>query len=257
MKLTVLCPGIRPSNWQRLYDSVKESFSGEWELIFISPYELPDSLKNKDNVKLINDWGSPIRCQQRGLLEAQGEYITWAADDGYFAKLSLDIGFHKLGDSDYKTLVMGKYIEGVDDGKSVMKDDWYYVLTNHDGCKLKYLTKGFYMLNVGIVSRKLLLEVGGWDCQFEVCPMSYNDLAVRLQNYGVKFIIQNEIMFYCSHLPGHLGDHGPIHDAQTLHDEPLFKLIYDKDEQAVNRIKIDLDNWKEVPERWERRFGKI
>jgi hypothetical protein len=61
-------------------------------------------------------------------------------------------------------------------------------------------------------------------------------------------------MFKCSHMPGHEGDHGPVHDAQVYHDQPIFTLMYwDKDKSQ--RVMIDLDNWKLSPDRWERRFG--
>lgn len=257
-QLSVLCPGIRPQNWVKLYNSIGESFSGRWEIVFISPYGLPPQLKEKQNVTHISDFGTPIRCQQRGLIESNGEWITWAADDGFYLNNALNIGFIKLAaeNMNKKVLVMGKYIEG-HDHNGVMKDNPYYVLSNHDASFSKYLPKNYLMLNVGIVSRETLLEVGGWDCQFEVCPMAYNDLAVRLQNHGVRFLIQDEIMFKCGHMPGHEGDHGPIHDAQVDHDQPLYQQIWTAGREVERRIFIDLDNWKNTPERWERRFGKI
>jgi len=230
-KLTVLVPGIRTAN------------------CFISPYDLPEDLKKFKNVRLINDWGTPMRCQQIGLTEAKGDYITWAADDGTFLPNALDVGFKKLGD--YKTVVMGKYTESEKFDKSMLTNE-YYILNNHDASK--NIPDNCWMLNVGLVSRKLLLEVGGWDCQFEVCPMAYNDLAIRLQNYGCKFVIQNELMFKCSHMPGHTGDHAPIHDGQVLHDQPLFNDIYSSPD-ARERVFIDLDNWKKSPEKWSRRFA--
>lgn len=255
VNLTVICPGIRPQKWQKLYDSVGSSFSGSWEIIFIGPYGLPESLINKPNVKYIEDWGTPIRCQQIGLINSQGDWINWAADDGYFHPQSMDIAFEKLKkvNFDYKTVVMGKYLEGSLQYFTMLADE-YYVLSNHEGSHKVKLPAHYLMLNLGLVSRKLLLEVGGWDCQFEVCPMAYNDLAIRLQNYGCPFIIQNEIMFSCKHLPGRAGDHGPIHDAQIDHDEPLFRTIYNQDD-AMQRVKIDINNWKNVPDRWERRFN--
>lgn len=252
MKLSVICPGIRNKNWLNLYNSVKEAFSGTFELIFVGPYPLPDELKKFDNVKYIQDWGSPIRCQQIGLINSSGDYITWAADDGEFIKGSLDIAFSKIEET---SLVMGKYYEGNNDGDMPMQEDKYYILSNHDATKVKWIPVGYYMLNVGIVRRVDLLNIGGWDCQFEVCPMSYNDLAIRLQKAGIKFIIQNEMMFKCSHLPGHAGDHGPIHDGQIDHDQPLFSKIYGTN-ASLNRIKINLNNWEDSPKRWTRRFGK-
>lgn len=237
--------------------SVASSFFKEWEIIFISPYPLPIELKDKKNVRIIEDWGSPIRCQQRGLIAAKGDWITWAADDGVFLPNALDIAYKKLEEvkfDPYK-VVMGKYYEGNNDGDMPMQNDEYYILNNHDATRIKWIGSSFYMLNVGLVSREVLLEVGGWDAEsFQVCPMAYNDLAVRLQRNNVEFIIQNEMMFKCSHMPGLEGDHAPIHNAQIDYDQPLFRRIY-SEQKSQQRIKIDLFNWKKAPSKWEMRFG--
>jgi hypothetical protein len=263
VKLTCICPGIRTANWKKLYDSMfKACKKHEWEMVFVGPYDLPPELEGKHNIVYIKDWASPIICQQKGLLASTGEYITWAADDGYFLENSLDVGFSLIAEqgsrgaeNNYKIVVMGKYTEG-DGNTEHMKGNDYYVLTNHESSTFREIPKGTYMLNVGLVSRKLLLEVGGWDCQFEVCPMAYNDLAIRLQKFGCPFVIQNELMFSCSHLPGHMGDHGPIHDGQVLHDQPLFEKIWNpRSTPPKTRIHIPVDTFKDMPTRWERRFG--
>lgn len=260
MILTVVCPGIRTQNWQKLYRSILKAYPkasfGDFEIIFVGPYPLPEILRGFKHIRYIQDWGSPVRSQQIGLVNAYGDWITWAADDGEYLPYTLDVAMAKLGyyDFDPTKIIMGKYFEGDGNTSSMGKND-YYVLSNHDASRSKWLPKEYLMLNCGIVSRRLLFDLGGWDCGFEVCPMAYNDFAIRAQNYGAKFIIQDEIMFKYSHMPGHSGDHGPIHDAQILKDQPLFKNIYSQNE-CTGRTKIDINNWKHCPERWERRFGK-
>lgn len=260
MRLSILLSGIRVPNWLKLYTSISKSYTKpDWELIIVSPYELPVELKDKDNIQWFQDWGSPCRCQQIALTYAQGEWITWASDDGTFIENSLNIGFDLLsGDQwrwDYKTIIIGKYREGDGDTSGMVRDE-YYLLNNHLGSVCKYLPPDTPLLNVGLVSRKLLLEVGGWDSiKFEVLPIAYNDLAVRLKNYGCKFILQQEVMFECSHEPGMTGTHGPIHCAQVFRDEPMFKLIYNRP-GSKERIEIDINNWQKSPERWVRRFGE-
>lgn len=267
VELSVLVPGIRSHKWQALYDSIGESFSGSWEMVIIGPFEPSEELMSKGNVIYIKDFGSPIRCQQIGLLQCNGEYVTWAADDGVYFPKSLDIGFNLLHNSDkinkdipfHHNLVMGMYYEGytgvVTPNLVHMGEEPYYILNNHtQNMRLINLPPDTFMLNVGIVSTKLLKEVGGWDCCFEVCPCSYNDLAIRLQKYGVNFIIQHDIMYHCTHMPVRSGDHGPIHDAQTQHDEPLFRQIYSSAEYK-DRTKVNIESWKNCPEIWTRRFG--
>lgn len=254
MRLTVLVPSIRKDNLPRLYKSVRDSFTGQFEFIVIGPYGVPDVLKDAPGVKWIEDWGSPLRAQQRGLTEATGEYITWAADDGWYLPEALDKAFELLQGKDYKTVVMGKYQEG-DRKNDHMEKPEYYLLNNHHGSQTVFLPENCWMLNCGILSRKILYELGGWDAKnFQTCPPGYNDLAIRLQNYGCKFIIQEEMMFACTHLPGETGDHGPIHRVQTMRDEPMFKEIWNHP-YFSKRIAIDLNNWQQSPARWENRFG--
>lgn len=254
VKLSVLVPSIRPNNLQKLYDSIKTAFSGEFEMIVIGPYGLPDSLKSVPNVTFIEDWGPPLRAQQIGLIAAKGEYISWCADDGVCLPDSYDEAFRLLEGQDYKTVIMGKYQEGEKKDDHMEGND-YYVLTNHVQSTCFFIPEGTLMLNCGLISKKILLELGGWDAgAFHTCPPGYNDLAVRLQNYGCKFIIQTSMMFECSHLPGNMGDHGPIDSVQRMRDEPMFKEIWSHP-YFSKRLAINIDNWKKAPSKWVARFG--
>jgi hypothetical protein len=253
MKLSCILPGIRPGNWLRLYESIKSSFSGEFELVIISPYDLPKSVVNIPNIKAIKDYGTPVRCMDIGLENCSGDFITWAADDGYFIGKSLDMAVSSLEGKE-KAVVVGTYTEGSADNP-FMRSKSYYYINYHDGSRNKFIDNDCLMVMEGVIPKALLTEMGGWDTKFEVCPMAFCDLSVRMFRHGVSFIFQNDPMFKCSHMPGHEGDHGPVHDGQVLHDEPIFKSIYSS-EKEINRIKIPLDNWKESPEVWTRRFNK-
>lgn len=254
MKLTLICPGIRTDNWIKSYNSIGKSFSGEYEVIFIGPHNLPKELEGLDNVRFIQDFGPPLKCQQMGLVEAKGEYISWFADDGFYLPGALDEAFKLLEDKDYKTVVMGKYQEG-DRKDGHMEENPYYILNNHVQSTCYFIPENTWMLNCGLLSKKILLELGGWDAfNFHTCPPGYNDLAIRLQKYGCEFLVLEPLMFSCTHLPGHAGDHGPIHDTQTLRDEPKFKEIWNHP-YFSKRLAIDINNWKIAPKKWQARFG--
>ena len=251
MKLSCILAGIRPGNWLRLYNSIASAFSGEWELIIISPYDLPIAMRDKANVKIIKDFGTPVRCMDIGLANCTGEFITWAADDGYFLGKSLDTAVASLEGKD-NSVVIGKYYEGAGDNPFMNSKSYYYI-NYHDSSRSQFIDNNCLMVMEGVVPAKLLREMGGWDTSFEVCPMAFCDLSVRLFRHGAEFQFQEENMFKCSHMPGHEGDHGPVHDAQVEHDEILFRKIY-RDENEKERKIIPLDNWKSSPEKWTRRF---
>ncbi len=259
--ITILIPGIRTELWEGVYKSIERSFKGTFELVLVGPYELPASLQNKKNITFIKSFMSPIACRQQGLLAAQGDWICYAADDVLFLEGSLDRALSIVAQNnfDYKTVVVGKYLEDVDHIKTdnlLMRQDPYWSLSFHTGLKsiLRPFMNNFYLINTGLVSRQLMFEIGGWDCQFEACAMACVDLSLRLQIYGCNPILQHEPIFQSTHLPGLMGDHAPIHNGQTQHDEPLFFQIW-SNSRAINRAVISLNTWKLCPERWERRFG--
>lgn len=255
IKLTVICPGIRPQNWIRLYNAIGTSFSGSWEIIFIGPYGLPVELEAKDNVMFIESQRSPIACQQIGLIESRGEFISWASDDGVYLPMILDKAVELLEPEPYTTIVTSKYFEG-GDPNGEMGGEGYYRLWNHDSMQLPGVPKDCYMLNCGVVSRSLLVQLGGWDSYlFGVCPLAYTDFAIRAHKFGCKFILQEEVMFSCGHMPGTTGDHASVHYQQTDIDQPLFTGMYSTPGIYLTRQNIPLSNWKRSQEVWLQRFG--
>jgi hypothetical protein len=149
-------------------------------------------------------------------------------------------------------IIVSKYLEG--DNPTSMDTNDYYYLRFHQSMMLKGVPNDAMLLNCGMVSRKMLLELGGWDAsKFEVLPLAYTDFSIRALKYGAKFIIQNDPVCTCTHMPGMTGDHGPIHTAQTFRDMPMFQMLYCK---PTDRMIIDINNWQKSPERWVRRFGE-
>lgn len=254
--ISVLIPSIRSSLLEGVYNSLKESCHEKWELIVIGPYDLPDALKEYTNINYIYDMGSPIRSRQRGLIAAQGRYICYAADDVLFYPNSLDIAYKKLLFRPYNDLVVGKYMEGKEDNPEMQSDN-YWNLYHHDFLKplLSDTQRNYKLINTGLISTALMMEIGGFDCSFEACAMACCDLSIRLQNYGANIILQQEPIFHSTHLPAHEGDHKPIHTAQVGHDMPLFQMMYCTDE-GKKRTKIDINNWENTSDYWTRRFGE-
>ena len=250
MDISILIPGIRPDLWKSVYDSVQDCFHGTWEIVFAGP-SFPSNLSGVPNIKWIHSLASPMVCRQMALIEARGDYICYAADDVTFCAKALDEAYITMVGRDHMDFVVGKYAEG--EGTKMLHDPYWHL--NHHGFLQQIMgpyRKDYFLVNTGLIPRKLMIDIGGFDCQFECCAMGCCDLSLRLQIHGAKGILQNNPFFTSTHLPGLAGDHGPIHDAQTQHDMPLFLDIW---KSQLNRTLVPLDNWKQQPERWERRFG--
>lgn len=260
--VSIIIPGIRPELWSKVYRSIASSCTKSWEVIFVGPADANDMF-GLENVKFIKSHASPMVCRQKALLAAKGDWICYAADDCTFLPDSLNIALEKAGDVrvNPNNVIVGKYLEDVDEVKldnPLMRQDPYWFLNFHTGLHsiLRPFMKNYYLINTGLVSRKLMLEIGGFDCQFEACAMACVDLSLRLQIFGAKCILQNEPIFKSTHLPGHAGDHGPIHDAQTQHDEPLFFRVWG-DIAGIRRTVIDVNNYTRYDVPWQRRFGNV
>jgi hypothetical protein len=253
-KLSIILPGIRTKNWRKFYNSVMDSFSDSFEIIIVSPYDLPDDLKSLDNIKIIKDYGSPSRCQQIGLVHCEGEFVTWGADDGWFLNNSLDeaLGFWANNATSDKDIVTCKYTEGSNYSPDMLQD-FYYKINHADGLRSVFVPNDYWVLNVGILKTDYAKQIGGWDSIFEITTISHMDFAVRTQRDGAKYFMMEHPIFVCDHMPGTMGDHGPVHYAHIEHAEPLFRKIYNSS-SSLERVKIDLNNWEDTPSIWKRRF---
>ena len=256
MHISIIIPGIRTQNWVQIYNDISKSCKKfTWEIIFVGPYDLPTELKNKNNIQYFKDWGCPTRCRQIAFRHMKGDYMCYGADDTFFIEDKLDDAFKLVCQKDYKTVLIGKYLESSNPSPD-MYDDKYYKASHHFSSmfyRWPEQIKNYYLILSGLISKQLLYEVGGWDTQFQACAMAGIDLGFRLQNLNINTIIGTEPIFHATHCPGTTGDHAPIHYA-TLEDMKLLDLIYSAP-NSLNRIRVDLNNWMLSPEIWKKRFS--
>lgn len=267
MQLSIVMPGIRPHLWQTAYDSMRRAYSGQFELIIVTPDNLAGVRHLIDtgvmnNVRYVDDLGSPVRCLAKGISVARAPWIAWASDDGIFEPGSFDVAFEMLkkfheadGGAANSYAVTGRYTEGTPETQAgdMLRDDYYYV-HGHDDLNELPLPKDFLALNgTWLIHRDDLSRVGGLDCSFETLAIAFNDLAVRLQTAGVEILLQPGCAVKFGHMPGETGDHGPVHRAHFDHDLPVFQELYSKPDQGASR---KIKKWNQAPEVWERRFGK-
>lgn len=248
--LSVCLPSIRLENLTRLYHSIKQSVGNyTFEMSVVSPYDQPDHMK-LENVTWQKDFGCPTRACQLSVINAKGKFLAWGADDGWFLGNHLEHIITTLdGTNDPKAVVVSKYIEG---GREAPNEESLHV-NYHDPVRSPYYDWSYLIFGMSFMSLEYFLDLGGFDCQFEVCPMAFIDLGVRATRDGARIIPYFVNVFECTHFEGTTGDHGPIHYAQIDHDQPLYGQIYNNPD-CVNRTKIPLDNWKLTPDRWARRF---
>ena len=90
--ISILIPAIRTIRWLPLYNSIKLAAKRyNWELVLVSPFDLPEELKEYNNIRLIKEYGQVSRAVQRGMLELGSDLVFLTVDDCTLVEDSLDL----------------------------------------------------------------------------------------------------------------------------------------------------------------------
>lgn len=237
--LSIIIPSIRTEGWKSLVEQIAVAAGNyTFEVIFVGPKYNPD-VDEFLNVKYVRDFGSPNRCQQIGLLLAEGRFVTWLVDDFETGPFDINKFLDLIYNEGEDTVIIGNYNEaGV-----VAVSDFSIKHCYGGGWKVN---SSWQIFNVAFVRRSYLEKFGGFDCKYQVTCFGHTDLAARLQKIGCKVINNNINIGGVKHIPGTSGDHGPVHHAQVNDDQPLFNRSTDQLFQA----RVKLDNWKEADSVW-------
>ena len=252
--ISLLIPAIRTPNWKTLYDSVFLACKKyKWQIIFVSPFDLPEELRDKENIKLIKSLGSVTRCVQIGVPKCDSDLFFLTVDDCTFAEDSLDAALDKFKEkcsfTDAMAMMYGE-------GGNLMDPKYWSVSSIGNLCHLPGIDNTWKIANQCIMHKEYFIELGGLDCRFEYLDKPIHDFMFRLQRAGGKIEVAPKHCCIASWFETTSGDHAPIHHAQIDHDTPLFNAMYCDPNTYQERIKIDFKNYLEYDKIWKRRFSK-
>jgi hypothetical protein len=252
--VSIVMPGIRPQNWEASFHSILDATSHQFELIIVSPFELPSTLLKYSQIKIVKDFGSPARANQIGVSLAVGKILyPNHSDDALFLPKAIDDNINlllSLGDSK-KNIVTCKYSESQGfSHPNRFQPDEYYLLKNAYPLKKELIPDNWYILNGPFWHREYFVSLGGYDCIFQVCPIAHADLALRAHIDGANIVLSQIPITKNDH---NQSDHGPIEFCQINIDGPI---LYQKYLAPFNSIQknIPIDNWKKAPTIWNLRF---
>jgi hypothetical protein len=250
MDISIIVPAIRTHLWERLYNSLELSLpSHSWELLIGSPFDLPDSLAEKENIVYLKTYDRVGVVIQKLSLLASGDLVAHGVDDAIYVSgaLSRACDFcHETCDS--HDVVGLTYVENTNNMTSA--DKWA-VKNLPEFRDLKYVDVNWSVCVQPLMSLDYFKFLGGFDCRFLYSNHSHIDLSFRACKAGGSIKFPPFTVSYADHMPERSGDHGPIHDAQTLIDEPAFNQLWNKPRRAI----IDYDNYKQFEGPWKR-FSK-
>lgn len=257
-EISIILPSIRPDRLLTFYESLQKSTKRNFELVVVSPYPLPSELEQFRNIKYARDFGNPSRAQSIALLLCEAPVVTWQADDAIMIEGAIDQHLDLLASmgSDLKNVVVAKYREGQvgsDDREKIHPDNYFMVAGSPAASP--YIPPDFWLFNVAFMYREFLEALGGFNAQFEGTWSSQTDLAIRAQAVGANVKMSGIPCMICDHMPGSSGDHKPIYECQTFHDEPLLQQTY-RDPVWHQKVSpsVGIMNWKQTQAIWTRRF---
>jgi len=167
INVSVCASSIRPHLWQKMYDSLTQN-TCSWEMIMVGPNQ---GESPGPNFKHIQTNVKPSQCYEIAFRAAQGETLTWTADDAVYSPCGLDIAYRTWKSCNDERVVVA--FRTIEDGRDIT--DWHR-LRGRDPDAPK-------MAPFGLMSTKMFHQFGGYDNRF-VCGQSENDIVMRLYEIG-------------------------------------------------------------------------
>jgi hypothetical protein len=255
--VSICVAGIRTDKWPKFARQIKESLGYYTsEFIFCGPHMHVGNERGEIPYKFIRSFRNPTACVQEAIIHAKGELVCWLSDDAEILEDSLKLAVCAyLQSRQDKVEVIIPYFEGdnVSDGSYDTQPPEYWNAWYHGSLRLPGIPRDYKIAPCGLLSRQYFLELGGFDCAFEHINMSCNDLSLRIQNDGGQLIMPEKYVMRCefSHEIVNGKCDCVLCEAYVQNDLPYFLSIY-SNPSAVNRVKVDLDNYLNTPERWRR-----
>lgn len=274
MKLSVFLPTIRTHLLSEFCEFLRNSYSGDLEVVFAGPFSPVGRYKdnhswfyNKIDCQWIQTFQSPTCAAQEAALACTGDLILHSVDDTLYLPGALDdlVETFNIIDANidngivynvpycdipegYRELRKNKIVNP----NIVKHPSWYWTAANAGYSIVPHIQNDWMTTCHFLMKKSLFIKYGGFDCQFEYLNYACHDLLFRMYYDDVSGFPWEDNVSLADFMPGHEGDHGPIHDAQLFFDHPKFFTKWAK----VPQLKIDPLNYKNHPEVWERRFGK-
>ncbi len=265
-KISILLPSIRPQNLIKYFEAAKKaSETNDFEIVIVSPYKIPDELLKDPRIQYIHSYCNPNVALAQAAANARGEFLLNSTDDGLLQENVLDIAYdifiNKFRDIDILNL---QYLEDVLDFDTLeLKKEPipfhpnYWLAGIYPEYQKPAINPNWRLAPHFFMKREYFEKLGGLDMRFTYNNHSLHDVLFRAQYNGSRVFDFPYPAFYVSHAPGETKDHKPVNDAQIFHDTPIFNELYSKEDAISSRVFLNINDWKNYPKVWDRRFSDI
>jgi len=201
IKVSLIASSVRPQLYEDFFKSLKGT-SVEYEVVFVGNIDLRNpALKeqiecevyceySKETIYFGNHWKyirtkniKPAQCYEIARRNAVGETIVWVADDCEFPNDVIGKAYTYWKASKNNKLILS--IQTKESGYNLPQGQ-FFDMTKHRLHAYKMETP--LMAPLGMMSRKFLDELGGFDKRF-VCGQYENQVVVRAMKKGGYVVI--------------------------------------------------------------------
>lgn len=257
VKFSLVIPSVSPERWYSLAKDLELACQQHsFEIIFVGPKPLTEEMLGYPYAKAIRDFGCPSRCLQMGAVLAEGEYISWASDDCRIENGAIDsaIALFDSSLSDNDGMIM-MYSEGENHTGTQHEDPTYWFAHTHPDLRLAGVNSDWRIAPVGMYKRATFYKHGGLDCAFETVNFNTHDLAFSIQNAGGHLISSPGRVFRYNWSPDSSRKaYQPVFMG-FIQDQHRMRVLY-SNPNYVNERNITLDNWREQPALWPKRYPR-
>lgn len=249
--VSICLAAIRTEFWTEFYNTASLACKDKtFEVVFCGPYDVPVELKEKDNIKFVQDFGSPTRCMQLASMQCEGELIANASDDGIWVEDSMSKAINMYNEQckDGDGLIL-RYTEGYGRPawtKFHAKDKCW---NSHSYPPVRKLqgVKGHFRHGTWMIKLSEFRRLGGLDCKYGAMNFSSIDLLHRMQAHGGTMYLSPTFVQNYGFDP-----HSPYY--KFIQDSSNYGwTLFEKDWITDNdRYIIPFDTWKDSPEKWAR-----
>lgn len=263
-ELSMCLASIRPQYLKKVYETATLACKRyPWEMIVVSPFNLPIELEGLHNIKHIKEFGNPVRATMAGMAASEGKITITPCDDGYFVEDSLDNGIDlwnsiNSGLTELKNCIVCRYREGSNfmntGGQSF--PDAYWNMNHH--LNVPHTQSHWKIAPQPMIGLDYLKRIGGFSSDFTCMSFACWDICTRIQRDGGRFELSPTEIMIANNVGEHgsesaeeakIGGHSAIFDAHSVDMIKFFGL------NSPNRININFDDWKQIPDVWSRRWG--
>src|SRR3990167_10031965 len=198
--VSIILPSIRQKNLPKWYAAAKLACQNyNWEVIIVSPYNLPEELNRILNIKYIKSDRNPVVCKQIGVLLASGKFLFNTTDDAILFPHSLDnlVDLWNNENLNKYDIINGKYREGVLDVETLEPlenlppelPEIYWQAHYHQALHLAGISQDWKISLHFFMLLSDFYSAGGLDCTYyKNSVFSILELMFRQQKLGGKLI---------------------------------------------------------------------